>query len=58
MSDFFFSLRKQGILTELRNNKAIVILRPDKANGVVTVDKVMYKSNVYELLNDESEFKN
>ena len=57
VSYFFFSLKKQGILTKLRNNKDVVILRPDKGNDVVIVDKVMHKSNVYELLNYESEFK-
>ena len=39
------------------NNKDIVILRPDKGNGVVIMDKITYKSKMYELLNDESKFK-
>ena len=29
------TLKKQGILKKLKNNKNIVILRPDKGNGVV-----------------------
>ena len=29
------ALKKHGILNKLRNNKDIVILRPDKGNGVV-----------------------
>ena len=50
-------LKKQGILKKVRNNKDIVILRSDKGNGVVIMDKITYKSKVFELLNDESKFK-
>ena len=50
-------LKKQGILKKLRNNKEIVILRPGKGNGVVIMDKNKHKSKMYELLNDESKFK-
>ena len=49
--------KKHGILEKLRNNKDIVILRPDKDNGVVIMDKTRYKSKMYELLNDERKFK-
>ena len=51
------ALKKHGILKKLRNNKDIVILRPDKGNGVVIMDAITYKSKMYELLNDESKFK-
>ena len=51
------ALKKHGILNKLRNNKDIVILRPDKGNGVVIMDKITYKSKMYELLNDENKFK-
>ena len=51
------ALMKHGILKKLRNNKDIVILRPDKGNGVVIMDKITYESKMYELLNDESNFK-
>ena len=50
-------LKKHGILKKLRNNKDIVILRPDKGNGVVIMDAITYKSKMYELLNDESKYK-
>ena len=50
-------MTKHGILKKLRNNKDIVILRPDKGNGVVIMDAITYKSKMYELLNDESKFK-
>ena len=51
------ALKKHGILKKLRNNTDILILCPDKCNGVVIMDKIMYKSKMYELLNDESKFK-
>ena len=41
----------------MRNDKDIVILRLGKRNGVVIMDKVTYKLKMYELLNDESKFK-
>ena len=41
----------------MRNNNDIVILRPDKGNGVVIMDRITYKSKMYESLNDESKFK-
>ena len=49
--------KKQGILKKSRNSKDIVILRPDKGNGVVIMDKITWKSKMYELLNDKSKFK-
>ena len=51
------ALKKHGIHKKLINNKDIVILRPDKRNGVVIMDKITYKSKMDELLNDESKFK-
>ena len=41
----------------MRNDKDIVILRLGKSNGVVIMDKITYKLKMYELLNDESKFK-
>ena len=34
--------KKKRILKELRKNKNIVILRPDKGNGVVILDRAEY----------------
>ena len=39
-------LKKHGILKKLRYNKDIVILRPDKVNGIVIMDKITYKSKM------------
>ena len=35
----------------------IVIIRPDKDNGVVIMDTILHRSKMYELLNDERKFK-
>ena len=50
-------LKKQGILKKSRNNKGIVILCPDKGNGVVIMEKIHTNQKMYELLNDESKLK-
>lgn len=43
---------------KLRNNKGIVILRPDKDNGLVIIkDNITYKLKMYALLNYERKFK-
>jgi len=38
-------LKKHGILKNLRKNKDIVILQPDKGNGVVVLDRTAYFKN-------------
>ena len=48
-------LRKYGILDKLQN-KDILITRPDKGNGVVIVDRWLYMSRMYEIVNDASKF--
>ena len=49
-------LKKLKILKKLKQNKDIVILRPDKGNGVVVLDKV-YNNAISDLLSDNSKFK-
>ena len=49
-------LRKYKVLNKLRNNKDILITRPDKGNGVVILDRRFYMSNIYDIVNDESKF--
>ena len=45
-------------LKKLKNNKGIVILRPDKDNGLVIIkDNITYKIKMYALLNYERKFK-
>ena len=51
------SLKKHGILKKLRSRKDIVIVKPDKGNGVVVLNRVDYNNGLLEILNDESKFK-
>ena len=51
------TLKKHGILKKLRDNKNIIICRPDKGNGVVIIDKSIYIRKMLELLNDSSKFR-
>ena len=41
---------------KLRNNKDILITKPDKCNGVIIVNRAIYKSRLYEIINDMSKF--
>ena len=41
----------------MSEDKSIVILRPDKGNGIVMMDKVDYVSKIETLLSDDSKFK-
>ena len=44
------------ILKSLRRNKNIVILRPDKGNGVVVLDRITYDDSILNLISDSSKF--
>ena len=50
-------LKKYHILKKIRNNQSIIILKPDKGNGVVIMDKQSYLNACYEIINDTSKFK-
>ena len=48
---------KHRILKKLRNDKEIVILRPDKGSGVVVLNRRDYEKSVKNLINDKTKFK-
>ena len=50
-------LKKHRILKELRKNKNIVILRPDKGNGVVILDRVEYDKGLFKIINDTTKIR-
>ena len=50
-------LKKHGILKRLRKNKDIVIVKPDKGNGVIILDRTIYDGKLYEIIQDTSKFK-
>ena len=50
-------LKKHRILKELRKNRNIVILRPDKGNGVVILDRQEYDKGLFKIINDTTKFR-
>jgi len=48
---------KHGILKKLRRKKEIVVLKPDKGNGVVILDRTDYVEKIFEIVNDTGKFK-
>ena len=50
-------LKKLKIPKRLKKNKDIIILRPDKGNGVVVLDKLAYNNAISDLLSDDTKFK-
>ena len=50
-------LRQHRVLRNLRENKNIVITKPDKENGVVTLDRKLYDNSIQELITDTSKFE-
>ena len=51
------TLQKHNILTRLKKNSQLVILKPDKGNGVVVMNRVDYDTAIYNIINDTSKFK-
>ena len=51
------TLTKHRILKKLRNDKEIVILRPDKGSGVVVLNRRDYEKSIKNLINDKTKFK-
>ena len=49
-------LKSYKLLKDLRKTKNIVILRPDKGNGVVVLDRT-YDSGVLKIISNTSKFK-
>ena len=51
------TLRKHGILKKLRTIKNIVIITPEKRNGVAILDRYIYDWKILEIINDTAKFK-
>ena len=51
------TLKKLGIFKRLQNNQEIVILRPDKGNDVVTMNRRDYICSMINIINDQSKVK-
>ena len=50
------SLKKHGILKKLRRNEGIIIVKPDKGNGVIILDRNTYHNSLLKLISDVSKF--
>ena len=50
-------LRQHRVLRNLRKNKNIVIMKPDKGNGVVILDQKLYDHAIEEIISDTSKFE-
>ena len=51
------TLKKHNILKKLRNNKDIVITRPDKGEGAIILNKIDYDKLINDILSDNTKFK-
>ena len=49
-------LRKYNVSNKLRNNKYILIRRPDEGNRVAIVERWLYMSRMYDIVNIASRF--
>ena len=49
--------KKLRVLKELRKNKNILILKPDKENDVVVLDRSDYDQGIFKIINDTSKFR-
>ena len=45
------------VLKELRKNRNLVILKPDKGNGVVVLDRLDYDNGILKIISDTSKFR-
>ena len=50
-------LRQHRVLRNLRKNKDIFIMKPDKGNGIVVLDWKLYNNAVEEMISDTSKFE-
>ena len=50
-------LRQHRALRNIRNNKDIVITKPDKGNGVIILDQKLYNNAIEEMISDTSKFQ-
>ncbi|XP_068685084.1 uncharacterized protein [Montipora foliosa] len=49
--------KKYRILKDLKKIQSIVILKPDKGNGVVVLDRIAYDNGILKIINDTSKFR-
>ena len=50
-------LRQHRVLQNLRKSKDIVIMKPNKGNGVVILDQKLYNNVIEQIISDTSKFE-
>ena len=50
-------LRQHRVLLNVRNNKDIVITKPEKGDGVVILNRKLYNNAIEEIISDTSNFE-
>ena len=50
-------LKKHKVLKELRKNRNLVILKPDKGKSVVVLDRLDYDNGILKIISDTSKFR-
>ena len=50
-------IKKYRILQRIKRNKDIILLKPDKSNGVVILDRQVYKDSCMNIIKNVSKFK-
>jgi PHD/YefM family antitoxin component YafN of YafNO toxin-antitoxin module len=57
LSQFYFLKDKIKILDDFKDDESIIIVKPDKKNGVVILDKNDYNSKMEDILQDTTKFE-
>jgi hypothetical protein len=55
--NFIFSKDEIKTLDDLKDDESIIIVKPDKGNGVVILDKNDYNSKMEDILQDTTKFE-
>ncbi|XP_046858157.1 uncharacterized protein LOC124451539 [Xenia sp. Carnegie-2017] len=54
---FIFLKEEINVLNDMKNDNSIVVMKPDKGNDVVILDKTDYNNKISEILSDSSKFE-
>ena len=52
-----FDLKKYNMLKNIRNDKNIILLKPDVESGIVIFDRQVYKDSCLKIINNQTKFK-
>ena len=52
-----FSVDELKTIKSLQNDKDIYLIKPDKGNGIVIINRIDYKSRMFDILKDNTKFE-